>query len=110
MKHIALLAYCCEQAEKDLQTGHGVGWKAVPVSVIVQAYPLVDEPGSYQVLAKANNQLGVLVKTSDEFLGRFLEHPEQVEGYISTLRDNAWKWAHSEDARSLALASNQEPV
>lgn len=110
MRNHALLIYCCEQAQKDLCTGYGVGYSAEPVEVQIQAFPVAEDPGAYQVLAKANNQVGVLVHPGDEFLEGLLANPERVESYISILRNNAWKWAHSKDARSLALAANQEPA
>lgn len=109
MKHLDLLTYCCEQAEKDLQSGYGVGYSAAPVNVLVQAFPVVDDPGAYQVLAKANNFVGVLGHPGDEFLQGLLDNPGRVENYLGIIRDNAWRWAHSEDARSLVLATNQEP-
>lgn len=109
MKHIKLLAYACEQAEKDLQSGYGVGYQAPPVNVLVQPFPIVDAPGCYQVLAKANNHVGVLLHPCDDFLDNLLTSPDRVEGYLSLIRTNAWRWAHSEDARSLVLATNQEP-
>lgn len=111
MNHFELLTYCCQQAEKDLQTGYGIGYNSAPINVQVQCFPNAEEPGFYQVLAKANNRVsGVLIGPSDEFLGNLLNGPERVESYISIIRNNAWKWAHSDDARSLALAANQEPA
>lgn len=110
MKHIELLAYCCEQAQQDLQTGYGIGYSGEPVNVLVQPFPVADDPGAYQVLAKANNRVGSLAHPGDDFLENLLANPERVENYVSILRNNAWTWAHSEEARCPALAANQEPV
>lgn len=109
MRHHDLLTYCCQQAEQDLRTGYGIGYSGDPVEVQIQAFPVVDDPGAYQVCAKANNQVGVLCHPGDDFLEGLLAKPERVEGYVSILRTNAWKWTHSEDARSLVLVTNKDP-